>query len=196
MEQDLEADKRPESFSQLQMSQHLVAWSKVCEEVWKRQPKHIENHLWYSITAYEHIDAFPIMKSQTAWSSKDASDQVSGTYFSSDWLWLVDLEGENTLTCMDLGKMSSWSDTIFLYSFPSRVHMFMDVPMILQVFLVWLVDALWKLPKLTPMLFRISLASPGDHTGQVSLEQLVEVRMRFCVSGGAIWSIQRDVGVL
>ena len=121
MEQDLEADKRPESFSQLQMSQHLVAWSKVCEEVWKRQPKHIENHLKYSITAYVHIDAFPIMKSQTAWSSKDASDQVSGTYFSSDWLWLVDLEAENTLTCMDLGKMSSWSDTIFLHSFPGRV---------------------------------------------------------------------------
>lgn len=39
-EQDLEADKRPESFS-LQMSQHLVAWSKVCEEVSKRQPKHV-----------------------------------------------------------------------------------------------------------------------------------------------------------
>lgn len=49
-----------------------------------------------------------------------------------------------------------------------------------------ILQVLWTpcetLPKLTPMRFR-SLASPGDHTGQVSLEQLVEVRMRFRVSG-------------
>lgn len=71
--------------------------------------------------------------------------------------------------------LSRWvlSLTLFL-TFLSKqsIHIFMHVPM-LQV--LWTpCESCQSWP---PMSFR--LASPGDHTGQVSLEQLVEVRMRF-----------------